>query len=104
MLITGEQKAPRVFSSGLDLETVPFKALPPEQAKSAQVEYCIAKYLPEKTDWKILNDALLKFADETFEAAKTHSDPDGYIYEMIYCETLDWQKFLLKALGERNGS
>lgn len=101
-IMTGEQHPDKSFNGGLDLETVPFKSLPPEQAKSAFIEYCIAKYLPRKSDWDILNPALLKFADEVFENAKSETDADGYIYEMIYRETLDWQKILAEALSATN--
>lgn len=100
-LITGEEKTHEAFNEGLILEVVPFKNLPPEQAKAAAVEYCISKYHPSKADFGILIPALLQFADETFEAAKTKSNPDGYVYEMIYRETLDWQKILAEAISKR---
>lgn len=83
------------------LEVVPFKSLPPEQAKAAAVEYCISKYHPHKADLNVLRPALLRFADETFQTAEGEPNPDAYLYEMIYRETLDWQKFLAKALSDR---
>lgn len=101
-LITGEEKTHEALNEGLLLEVVPFKNLPPEQAKAAAVEYCISKYNPSKADSGILIPALLRFADETFEAANSQSNPDAYIFEMIYRETLDWQKTLAEALSKRN--
>lgn len=101
-LIIGEDKGPDQLTEGLVLEVVPFKGLPPEEAKAAAVEYCISKYNPSKADSGIVVRALLQFADETFEAANEQSNPDAYIYEMIYRETLDWQKVLAEALSTRN--
>ncbi|MGO7273914.1 hypothetical protein ACCT18_01250 [Rhizobium ruizarguesonis] len=101
MILTGEQQPDESFFGGLDLETVPFKDLPPEQAKAAFFEYCVAKFAPRHADLSILNPALLQFADKVFEDSKSQSNPDGYVYEMIYRETLDWQKFLAEALSGR---
>lgn len=101
VILTGEQQPDKSFFGGLDLETVPFKELPPEQAKAAFFEYCVAKYSPKYADWSVLNTALLKFADKVFEDSKSQSNPDGYVYEMIYRETLDWQKFLAETLSSR---
>ena len=77
------------------------RSLPPEQAKAAAIEYCIAKYNLPRANPDILIPALLTFADETFETAKTQPNPDGYLYEMIYREILDWQKYLAQALSDR---
>ncbi|WP_107675045.1 hypothetical protein [Agrobacterium sp. LAD9] len=101
VILTGEQQPDESFFGGLDLETVPFKDLPPEQAKAAFFEYCVAKFAPRYADLSILNPALLKFADKIFQDSKLQSNPDGYVYEMIYRETLDWQKFLAEALSNR---
>ncbi|MGO8024877.1 hypothetical protein [Rhizobium leguminosarum] len=101
VILTGEQQPDESFFGGLDLETVPFKELPPDQAKAAFFEYCVAKYSPQHADWNVLNPALLKFADKVFGDSKSQSNPDGYVYEMIYRETLDWQKFLAEALSNR---
>lgn len=100
-LITGEDKIYPAFSEGLVLETVPFRGLPNEQAKAATVEYCISKYNAPKANPEILLPALLAFADKTFQEAETRPDADAYIYEMIYRETLDWQKYLAQALSDR---
>lgn len=102
VILTGEQKPDESFFGGLDLETVPFKDLAPEQAKAAFFEYCVAKYSPTHADWSVLSPALLKFAEKVFEDSKQQSNPDGYVYEMIYRETLDWQKFLAEALSNRS--
>ncbi|MBY5462083.1 hypothetical protein [Rhizobium leguminosarum] len=102
VVLTGEQQPDESFFGGLELETVPFKELPPEQARAAFFEYCVAKYGPSYADWNVLNPALLKFADKVFEDSKAQSNPDGYVYEMIYRETLDWQKFLAEALSNRS--
>lgn len=101
VILTGEQQPDESFFGGLDLETVPFKDLPPEQAKAAFFEYCVAKFAPRYADLSIMNPALLKFADKVFQDSKLQSNPDGYVYEMIYRETLDWQKFLAEALSNR---
>lgn len=101
VVLTGEQQPDEAFFGGLDLETVPFKELPPEQARAAFIEYCVAKYAPDSADWNAINPALLKFADKVFEDSKSQSQPDHYIYEMIYRETLDWQRFLAEALSKR---
>lgn len=101
-IIAGEQQPDQSYYGGLELETVPFKQLPPDQAKAAFFEYCVAKFAPRYADLSILNSALLKFADKVFEESKSQSHPDGYVYDMIYRETLDWQKFLAEALGNRS--
>lgn len=101
VILTGEQQPDESFFGGLDLETVPFKDLPSEQAKAAFIEYCVAKYSHNDADWNVLNPALLKFADRVFEDSKSESNPDGYVYEMIYKETLDWQKYLAHVLSDR---
>lgn len=101
VILTGEQQPDEAFFGGLDLETVPFKELPPDQAKAAFLEYCVAKYSHGDADWSVLKPALLKFADKVFEDSKSQSNPDGYVYEMIYRETLDWQKYLAQAISDR---
>lgn len=101
VILTGEQQPDESFFGGLDLETVPFKDLPPEQAKAAFFEYCVAKFAPRYADLSIMTPALLQFAEKVFEDSKSQSNPDGYLYEMIYRETLDWQKFLAEALSNR---
>lgn len=101
VILTGEQQPDESFFGGLDLETMPFKDLPPEQAKAAFFEYCVAKFAPRYADLSIMNPALLKFADKVFQDSKLQSNPDEYVYEMIYRETLDWQKFLAEALSNR---
>lgn len=101
-ILTGEQHPDPSLNGGLDLETVPFKELPPKEAKAAFIEYCVVKYIPAKAEMGKLVPELLKFADKVFEEAKTHPNPDEYIYEMIYRETLDWQRVLAEALSKRN--
>lgn len=100
VILTGEQQPDMLYYGGLDLETVPFKDLPSNQAKAAFVEYCVAKFSRIQADWNVLTPALLQFADKVFEDSKSQSNPDGYVYEMIYRETLDWQKFLANALSD----
>lgn len=100
-LIVGEEKSHAPLTEGLVLETVPFRGMPPEQAKAAAVEYFISKYNMSKANPEILIPALLTFADETFKASESQPNPDGYVYEMIYKETLDWQKYLAQALSDR---
>ena len=102
VIMTGDQRPDASLHGGLDLETVPFKELPPPQAKLAFIEYCVAKYTPNLANWSVLNTALLKFGDEVFENSKLEANSDGYIYAMIYRETLDWQKFLAQAISEKN--
>lgn len=104
VILTGEQQPHESFYGGLDLETVPFKELAPAQAKSAFLEYCVAKYSYKDADWNVLNPALLEFGDKVFDNSKAELDPDGYIYEMIYKETLDWQKYLAQALSDRQAT
>lgn len=101
VILTGEQQSDESFFGGLDLETVPFKELPPDQAKAAFLEYCVAKYSHNDADWSVLNPALLEFGDKVFENSKSQANPDGYVYEMIYKETLDWQKYLAQAISDR---
>jgi hypothetical protein len=101
VLLTGDQQPDRALYGGLDLETVPFKAMPADLAKAGFVEYCVAKYAPTAADWDLLNRSLLSFGDKVFEDSKSQAKPDQYVYEMIYRETLDWQKFLAKAISDR---
>jgi len=101
VLLTGDQQPDRALYGGLDLETVPFKAMPADQARAGFIEYCVAKYVPAAADWDLLNRSLLGFGDKVFEDSKLQAKPDQYVYEMIYRETLDWQKFLAKAISER---
>jgi hypothetical protein len=61
----------------------------------------VAKYAPTAADWDLLNRSLLSFGDKVFEDSKSQAKPDQYVYEMIYRETLDWQKFLAKAISDR---
>lgn len=103
-ILTGEQHPPTSLNGGLDLETVPFKSLQADEARSAFIEYCVAKVMPAQADWAVLNTALLKYGDEVFAESKSQADPDGYIFEMIYRETLDWQKFLSEAISVREKS
>lgn len=101
VILTGEQQPDQSYYGGLDLETVPFKDLPSDEAKAAFLEYCVAKFNQSYADENVLNPALLKFADKVFDDSKSQSNPDGYVYEMIYRETLDWQKLLANALSDR---
>lgn len=103
-ILTGEQHPPQSLYGGLDLETVPFKSLHPDEARPAFIEYCVAKVMPSQADWSVLNASLLKYGDEVFAEANSHSNPDSYVYEMIYRETLDWQKFLAEAISVREKS
>lgn len=103
-LLIGEDKSHEAFNGGLVLETVPFREMPADQAKAAAVEYFISKYNMPKANPEILLPALLAFGDKVFENSKTESNPNGYIYEMIYRETLDWQKYLAQALSDRQTS
>ncbi|MGJ7040916.1 hypothetical protein J2Y63_004184 [Shinella sp. BE166] len=98
-ILTGEQHPPKSLNGGLNLETVPFESLQTDEARSAFIEYCVAKVMPAQADWSALNTALLKFGDEVFAKSKSQPNPDGYIFEMIYRETLDWQKFLAEAIS-----
>jgi len=101
VLLTGDQQPDQALYGGLDLETVPFKAMPADLAKAGFVEYCVAKYAPTAADWDLLNRSLLSFGDKVFEDSKSQAKPDQYLYEMIYRETLDWQKFLARAISVR---
>jgi len=101
VLLTGDQQPDKSLYGGLDLETVPFKAMPADVAKAGFVEYCVAKYAPAAADWSLLNRTLLRFGDKVIEDSTSQAKPDQYVYEMIYCETLDWQKFLAKAISDR---
>ncbi|XKM38250.1 hypothetical protein A4U53_004160 (plasmid) [Rhizobium ruizarguesonis] len=101
VILTGEQLPDDSLYGGLDLETVPFKDMPADQAKAAFVEYCVAKYAPGSADWDLLDRSLLGFGDKVFDDSKSQPKPDHYIYEMIYRETLDWQKFLARAISQR---
>lgn len=96
VILTGEQQPDESFYGGLDLETVPFKELPPDQAKAAFIEYCVAKYSHNDADWNVLRPALLQFANNVFEDSKSEANPDGYVFEMIYKETLDCRSSWLK--------
>ncbi|TCA26248.1 hypothetical protein [Rhizobium leguminosarum] len=101
VILTGEQQPDQSLYGGLDLETEPFKAMSADQAKAMFVEYCVAKYAPGSADWISLNQGLLSFGDKVFEDSKSQPTPDHYVYQMIYRETLDWQKFLARAISER---
>ncbi|MGO7050105.1 hypothetical protein ACCT07_32375 [Rhizobium johnstonii] len=100
-LIIGDDKTHEAFNGGLVLETLPFREMPADQAKTAAVEYFISKYNMPKANPEILMPALLTFGDQVLENSKSQADPDRYVYEMICRGTLDWQKYLAQAIADR---
>lgn len=100
--LAAQEKPDPSLQSGIAIEIFPFKSLPANQAKVAFREYVVSKYFPEHTDWQLLNKALLIFADGIFKESKNNSDPDEFIYRMIYQEAVDWQRYAAKEISAKD--
>lgn len=99
--LTGREIPLPEHERDLQMETVPFNKLPPEQSKAAFQEYIISKLFSEKADYVVLYDALREFSEDVFRRSETEADPDVFIYNMIFRETRDWQRYIAADISSR---
>lgn len=93
VIVMGERVDPQ-REMELQMETVPFNKLPPEEGKRAVAEYLVYKFFPDQADEAVFAPALSSFKREILAEAEKDEDPDGLLFEMIYSAKLDWQRYL----------
>lgn len=99
--LTGSEIPLPEHEKDLQMETVPFNRLPPEQAKIAFREYVISKFFAAEADYVVLYDALREFGEDVFKRSETEANPDAFIYNMIFRETWDWQRYIAADVSSK---
>lgn len=76
----------------IQMETVPFNKLLPDEGRQAVAEYLVYKFFPDRADESLFSPALATFYNAV--AADAKDQPKGFMFEMIYCVKYDWQRYI----------
>jgi hypothetical protein len=99
VIIMGEQ-VDRYREQELQMETVPFNKLSPQEGRQAIAEYLVWKFFPAKAEESAFSPALAAFKSQIL--ADADGQPDGFIFDMIYCVKYDWQRYIAEKLTSVN--
>lgn len=77
----------------LQMETIPFNLLDPQEGRAAVTEYLIWKFFPDLADKELLSKAIGAFKAKLVKDAETEPDGDAFIFNMLYSARYDWQRY-----------
>ncbi|MBS0505519.1 MAG: hypothetical protein JSS55_17330 [Proteobacteria bacterium] len=76
VIVQGERVDP-YREQELQMETVPFNKLPPDEGRRAVSEYLVYKFFPDRADERSFSPALASFKRQLSADAEKQNDPDG---------------------------